>query len=102
MVKSEDKGGKQYGDSDYRRNRVPWSAPEATSVASGRKRSGGARCRPQHEAMTEVAQQVKVVQGDVMEVTSLIDTIKKYNIEGIIHLAYFLGTGGMRNPLPSI
>jgi len=57
---------------------------------------------PNMAAISEVAAQVKVVQGDVMEVTGLIDTIKKYNIEGIIHLAYFLGTGGMRNPLPSI
>jgi UDP-glucose 4-epimerase len=57
---------------------------------------------PNLTAIANVASQVKAVQGDVMEVTALIDTIKKYNIEGIIHLAYFLGTGGMRNPLPSI
>jgi len=57
---------------------------------------------PNLAAIAEVAAQVKVVQGDVLEPTALIDTIKKYNIEGIIHLAYFLGTGGMRNPLPSI
>src|SRR6266508_429270 len=57
---------------------------------------------PNMAAIAEVAAQVKMVQGDVMEVTALIDTIKKYSIEGIIHLAYFLGTGGMRNPLPAI
>jgi UDP-glucose 4-epimerase len=57
---------------------------------------------PNLAAIAEVAEQVKVVQGDVMEPTALIDTIKKYNIEGIIHLAYLLGTGGLRNPLPSI
>ena len=57
---------------------------------------------PNIAAIAEVAAQVQVVQGDVMEVTSLIDTIKKYKVDGIIHLAYFLGTGGMRNPLPSI
>jgi nucleoside-diphosphate-sugar epimerase len=57
---------------------------------------------PNIAAIAEVASQVKVVQGDVMEVTALMDTIKKYKVEGIIHLAYFLGTGGMRNPLPSI
>ncbi len=57
---------------------------------------------PNLAAIADVAAQVKVVQGDVLEPTALIDTIKKYNIEGIIHLAYLLGTGGMRNPLPSI
>jgi nucleoside-diphosphate-sugar epimerase len=57
---------------------------------------------PNMAAIADVAPQVKVVQGDVMEVTALIDTIKKYKIDGIIHLAYFLGTGGIRNPLPSI
>jgi len=57
---------------------------------------------PNMAAIVDVAPQVKVVQGDVMEVTALIDTIKKYQIDGIIHLAYFLGTGGIRNPLPSI
>ncbi len=57
---------------------------------------------PNLRAIADVAAQVKIVQGDVREPTALIDTIKKYNIEGIIHLAYFLGTGGMRNPLPSI
>ena len=57
---------------------------------------------PNLAAIADVAAQVKVVPGDVLEPTALIDTIKKYNIEGIIHLAYFLGTGGIRNPLPSI
>lgn len=57
---------------------------------------------PNLAAVADVAAQVKVVTGDVQEPTALIDTIKKYNIEGIIHLAYLLGTGGMRNPLPSI
>ena len=57
---------------------------------------------PNLAAVADVAAQVKIVPGDVREPTALIDTIKKYNIEGIIHLAYFLGTGGIRNPLPSI
>jgi nucleoside-diphosphate-sugar epimerase len=57
---------------------------------------------PNLTAVAEMAAQVKIVPGDVREPTALIDTIKKYNIEGIIHLAYFLGTGGIRNPLPSI
>lgn len=57
---------------------------------------------PNLAAVADVAAQVKVVPGDVQEVTALIDTIKKYKIEGIIHLAYLLGTGGIRNPLPSI
>jgi nucleoside-diphosphate-sugar epimerase len=57
---------------------------------------------PNLAAVAEVAAQVKIVPGDVREPTALIDTIKKYNVEGIIHLAYFLGTGGIRNPLPSI
>lgn len=57
---------------------------------------------PNFTAIADVAEQVKVVPGDVREPTALIDTIKKYNIEGIIHLAYLLGTGGIRNPLPSI
>jgi nucleoside-diphosphate-sugar epimerase len=57
---------------------------------------------PNLTAIAEVAAQVKVVPGDVLEPTALIDTIKKYNIAGIIHLAYLLGTGGIRNPLPSI
>lgn len=57
---------------------------------------------PNLAAIADVAAQVKVVPGDVQEPTALIDTIKKYKIEGIIHLAYLLGTGGIRNPLPSI
>src|SRR2546428_3192788 len=55
---------------------------------------------PNLAVIADVAAQVKVVPGDVLEPTALIDTIKKYNIEGIIHLAYFLGTGGIRNPFP--
>jgi nucleoside-diphosphate-sugar epimerase len=57
---------------------------------------------PNRAAIADVASQVKVVPGDVTEVTALIDTINKYKVEGIIHLAYLLGTGGIRNPLPSI
>jgi nucleoside-diphosphate-sugar epimerase len=57
---------------------------------------------PNRAAIADVASQVKVVPGDVMEVTALIDAINKYKVEGIIHLAYLLGTGGIRNPLPSI
>ena len=57
---------------------------------------------PNRQAVAEVADQVKIVQGDVMEPTALIDAIRSNNVEGIIHLAYYLGTGGMRNPLPSI
>jgi nucleoside-diphosphate-sugar epimerase len=57
---------------------------------------------PNMQAITDISSQIKVVPGDVLEVTSLIDTISKYKIEGIIHLAYLLGTGGIRNPLPSI
>ena len=57
---------------------------------------------PNRAALADVASQVKIMLGDVMEVTALIDTINKYKIEGIIHLAYLLGTGGIRNPLPSI
>lgn len=57
---------------------------------------------PNRAALADVASQVKILLGDVMEVTALIDTINKYKIEGVIHLAYLLGTGGIRNPLPSI
>lgn len=57
---------------------------------------------PNMKAIADVAAHVKVAPGDVMEVTALIDTINKYKVEGIIHLAYLLGTGGIRNPLPSI
>jgi nucleoside-diphosphate-sugar epimerase len=57
---------------------------------------------PNMAAIADVASQVKVVPGDVREPTALIDTINKYKVEGIIHLAYQLGTGGIRNPLPSI
>lgn len=57
---------------------------------------------PNLAVIADIATQVKVVPGDVLEITALIDTIKKYKIDGIIHLAYLLGTGGMRNPLPSI
>ena len=57
---------------------------------------------PNLAAIADIASQVKVAPGDVMEVTALIDAINKYKVEGIIHLAYLLGTGGIRNPLPSI
>ena len=57
---------------------------------------------PNRHALADVAGQVKIIQGDVMEPTSLIDAIRSNAVEGIIHLAYYLGTGGMRNPLPSI
>ena len=57
---------------------------------------------PNIAAIAEVASQVKVVQGDVMEVTALIDTIKKYQVDGIIHLAYFLGTQPRRARLLAI
>ena len=57
---------------------------------------------PNRQAVADVADQVKVLQGDVMEVTALMDVIQRNKIEGIIHLAYYLGTGGIRNPLPSI
>ena len=57
---------------------------------------------PNRQAVAEVADQIKVIQGDVMEPTALMDAIRSNDVEGIIHLAYYLGTGGMRNPLPSI
>jgi nucleoside-diphosphate-sugar epimerase len=57
---------------------------------------------PNLTAIADVAAQVKVLQSDVSEVTALIDIIRQHNIEGVIHLAYWLGTGGIRNPLPSI
>lgn len=57
---------------------------------------------PNRNAIADVADQVRLVPGDVRETTALLDTIQKYGVEGIIHLAYFLGTGGTRNPLPSI
>lgn len=57
---------------------------------------------PNMAAIADITSQIKVAPGDVMEVTALIDTINKYKVEGIIHLAYLLGTGGIRNPLPSI
>lgn len=57
---------------------------------------------PNLKAIADIAPQIKVAPGDVLEVTALIDTINKYKVEGIIHLAYLLGTGGIRNPLPSI
>ena len=57
---------------------------------------------PNRQVVADVADQVKVLQGDVMEVTALMDVIQRNKIEGVIHLAYYLGTGGIRNPLPSI
>ena len=54
---------------------------------------------PNLKAIADIAPQIKVAPGDVLEVTALIDTINKYKVEGIIHLAYLLGTGGIRNPL---
>jgi UDP-glucose 4-epimerase len=57
---------------------------------------------PNMKAIADIAPQIKVAPGDVLEVTALIDTINKYKVEGIVHLAYLLGTGGIRNPLPSI
>lgn len=57
---------------------------------------------PNLAALADIATQIKIAPGDVLEVTALIDAINKYKVEGIIHLAYLLGTGGIRNPLPSI
>ena len=57
---------------------------------------------PNRQAVADIASKVKVLQGDVMEVTAMMDVIQRNTIEGIIHLAYYLGTGGIRNPLPSI
>ena len=71
-------------------------------IANGEKDVVVLDAVPNMAAIADAASQVKVVPGDVMEVTALIDTIKKYKVEGIIHLAYFLGTGGIRNPLPSV
>jgi len=57
---------------------------------------------PNPAALGETLDAVRLVPGDVRETTALLDTVQKYGVEGIIHLAYFLGTGGTRNPLPSI
>ena len=57
---------------------------------------------PNRAAIADVAHRVRLVPGDVRETTAIVDTIRKYRIEGIIHLAAFLGTGGLRNPIPSI
>ncbi len=57
---------------------------------------------PNRQAVADIADKVKVLQGDVMEVTAMMDVIQRNKIDGIIHLAYYLGTGGIRNPLPSI
>lgn len=57
---------------------------------------------PNRAAIADVLDRVKLVPGDVRELSSLMDTLAKYRVQGIIHLAYFLGTGGTRKPLPSI
>ncbi len=57
---------------------------------------------PNRVTFAELEDQVTVVAGDVMETTALIDVIRDHDVEGIIHLAYYLGTGGLRNPAPSI
>ena len=57
---------------------------------------------PNRAAIADVAHKVRLVPGDIRETTAIVDTIRKYRIEGIIHLAAFLGTGGIRNPIPSI
>ena len=57
---------------------------------------------PNAKVIEQQAGKVTFFQGDVTEVTALLDVIRRNKIEGIIHLAYYLGTGGIRNPLPSI
>ena len=57
---------------------------------------------PNRAAIADVAPKVRLIPGDIRETTSIVDAIRKYRIEGIIHLAAYLGTGGIRNPIPSI
>ena len=57
---------------------------------------------PNRAAIADVAPKVRLIPGDIRETTSIMDAIRKYRVEGIIHLAAFLGTGGIRNPIPSI
>lgn len=45
---------------------------------------------PDVNAISDVANKVKVIRGNVTEITNLLDVTKKYNIEYIVHLAYLM------------
>lgn len=53
---------------------------------------------PKTAALGEVAGEVDVVRGDVLDVVSLMDTIKGHGVDRIVHLAYLLITESRENP----
>lgn len=57
---------------------------------------------PNIVAISDVKEKVEVVRGDVLDVTELLNTIKKYDVKYIIHLAYLLIPESQEKPLKAI
>ncbi|MCD6243155.1 NAD(P)-dependent oxidoreductase [Candidatus Bathyarchaeota archaeon] len=58
--------------------------------------------QPNYEAISDVKDKVKVIRGDVLDVTDLLECVKKYGVEYIVHLAYLLIPQSQEKPLKAI
>lgn len=57
---------------------------------------------PNLDAIQDIYDKVTIVRGDILDVSELIDAIKRHNIKYIIHLAYLLIPESQRKPIKAI
>ncbi|MFQ6080298.1 MAG: NAD-dependent epimerase/dehydratase family protein [Candidatus Bathyarchaeia archaeon] len=57
---------------------------------------------PNIGAISDVKDKVEVVRGDILDVTELLNSIKKHDVEYIIHLAYLLIPESQEKPLKAV
>ena len=57
---------------------------------------------PNDNTVKEIRDQVTVVQGDICDSEEVLSTMKKHQVERVVHLAYFLTVGIEANPVQGI
>ena len=55
---------------------------------------------PNLSRVEEIRDQVDIVQGDVLETHELLSTMKKYNVDKVVHLAFIMGGASRTSPVP--
>lgn len=57
---------------------------------------------PNIESMAEIAGQIEIVKGDVQDLASIVDTIKKYDVTHIVHTVSLLTVESQKRPLTAL
>ena len=55
---------------------------------------------PNLSRVEEIRDRVEIVQGDVLETHELLSTMKKYNVDRVVHLAFIMGGASKTSPVP--